>query len=73
MTIDHNRACGDHGPFTLTKTHKGRKTSVVALQCNRPCGHDGDHIWSDGYTGPRYQWDDADKAVTHQTSRKVRV
>jgi hypothetical protein len=43
MTIDHIRPCDSHGPYLLESGILKRPTSE-ALTCNRPRGHEGDHI-----------------------------
>lgn len=50
------KPCGNSGPFTKVRwTGPGRKTHV-ALDCNRPKGHDGNHMFS-AEAGPTHEWD----------------
>lgn len=52
-------ACGVWSPHAPTTRKVGREHQRVPVQCNRPAGHSGNHMWSTT-TGARLaEWEPA--------------
>lgn len=54
------RAMSPHTPKVVVRS--GRKVAL-SVECNRPSGHEGDHMCSSIKTGPQYRWTRAGKVV----------
>lgn len=44
--IDHRQTCGAPSPTAIPKPTKLSPYQTVFVTCNRPSGHDGNHIYS---------------------------
>lgn len=55
MTMDHRTPCGAAGPY-FKPIDSVRRPTRVPLTCNRPAGHEGNHIWRDDSGAQMAAW-----------------
>ena len=49
-------ACGVLSPHNVKPAIRHGQDVKLAVRCNRPAGHDGNHCWSDGRRARVAEW-----------------
>lgn len=60
MTALTLESCGSWSPHETTQKRVGWGFQKVPVQCNRPAGHDGNHMWSTTTNARLAEWGPAE-------------